>query len=119
MSERVVTENWARLRGSQRIFTARKRSLGKVMFSEAFVCSQGGLCMMSLPVQGGSPLSSGFSSVQGVSIQGGLCPGGSFLSRAISSVQGGLCPGGSLSRGLHSGGSLSRETPRTETPMVR
>ena len=59
------------------------------MFSEAFVCPQGGLFLMSLPVwpagslSGGS-LSSGVSvwwgvSVQGLSVQGGLCPGTSSL----------------------------------------
>ena len=71
------------------------------MFSQVFVCPQGGLC------PGGS-LSRGVSvqgvsvqgvSVQGVSVQGplsggGLCPGESL---SEGSCTGGLCPGGSLS----------------------
>ena len=67
----------------------------KVMFSQVFVCPQGGVS-----VQGRS-LSRGVS-VRGVSVQGGfsvqggggLCPG-----RSLS----GLCPGGSLSGGSVSG----------------
>ena len=54
---------------------------GKVMFSEAFVCPQGVLCMISLPAWPGGSLS-----------KGGLCPWG-------------LCPGGgSLFWGVSVGG---------------
>ena len=58
----------------------------KVMFSQVFVCPQGGVS-----VQKGS-LSRGVFvqgvSVQGVSVQGGHCPGDGGL------CPGGLCPGG-------------------------
>ena len=59
------------------IITARKRSCGKVMFSEAFVCPLGGLCPVG-------------SLSRGISAQGALCPRGS-LSRG--SFFRGLCPG--------------------------
>ena len=65
-----------------------KEVWGNVIFSQASVCPQGGLCMMSLPAQGGLcpvAVSVGVGSLcpgvsdQGVSDQWGLC-------------QGGLCP---------------------------
>ena len=70
--------------------TSYYRPQAKVMFSQVFICPQGGslsrwgLCLV------------------GASVQGGFCPEG-------SSVQGGwvfLCPGGSLSGGLCPGVSV-------------
>ena len=62
------------------VFTTRKRSLGKVIFSQGSGCPRGGSLSLCL---------------------GGLCIEGS-MSRVVS-VQWGLCP-----VGLLSGGSLSR-----------
>ena len=77
------------------------------MFSQLFVCPQGGV---SVTVRG-------FLSRGEVSVQGDLCSGGSlsregFLSRGISVQEGlcpgGLCPGGLCPGGLCPGRSLSR-----------
>ena len=75
------------------IISARKRSLGKVMFSESFVCPnrRRGLCMMSLPV---------------------WLPGAMFLLGSLSLVP---CSfQGSLSRG-----SLSRDLCQGRPPLGR
>ena len=60
------------------------------MFSQVFVCPQGGI------------------SVQGVSVQGGLCPGGLCLG---FSLQGGLYSGESLSKGVSVQGGLCQGDP--------
>ena len=85
------------------IFAARKQGLGQGNIFTGVYLSTGGLCMMSLPVQGASVQ-------ERVSVQGSLS--GGFLSR-------GLClwrDGGTLSKGSVSGerglcleGSLSKQ----------
>ena len=56
------------------LITARKRSLGKVIFSQASVCPQGGLCPQGGSLSRGEYLSGGVS-VQRGSLSGGLCQG--------------------------------------------
>ena len=68
----------------------------KVMFSQVFVCPQGGgglgLCPGGVSIQGVSVRGGGSLSM-GVSIQGGLCPGGSLSSGVSVQGWGGLCQG--------------------------
>ena len=78
------------------IFTACKRSCGKVMF-----------LYLSVIIFTWGSLSGGGSLSRGVSVQGGLCPEGVSVQRGIS-VEGFLSRG-SLSRGSLSRGSLSKE----------
>ena len=68
-----------------------------MMFSEAFVCIQGGVSVRGVFVQG--------VSVRGVSVWG--------------SLSGGLCPGGSLLRGLCHGDPHPHYDGRAEERAVR
>ena len=71
------------------LFTARKRSFGKVMFLHlSVILFTWGVC-----VRGGGVSVQRVVSVQGVSVQGGggFCPGGSFVRGSLSG--GGLCQG--------------------------
>ena len=108
----------------------------KVMFSQVFVCPQGGLCLCP---RGGLRSLSGGVSVRGGVLRG-LCPGGGEVcvqgEGSLCPGEGGLCPGegglcpgevglypgeGSLSRGggLCPEGSLSRAGSLSKGSLFR
>ena len=122
------------------LITARKRSCGKVVFSQVFVCPRGGelasqhasqvtrpawVCLQGVCIQGSASrgsLPQGGPHVEG-SASGGVYPGGDVHQRDESAsmvvsassgfcLKGGLPAGGSaFTGGLHRGGGVG-QTPQ-------